>query len=118
MNYPLYKKQVEAWKEREKEFEIKISNFLVAIELRKSATSISSGEHSQEFVEKRLEELKQFIRPRHKDTIELLEAIIKEVEGINIPDGLEESYGAGMETMKDDIITTLQAELEIIKKEI
>lgn len=108
MIYQLYLKQVEAWKERfvfTSEFDARIYN--------RHTGSIATTE--------------DLLLSRHKDTIELLEAIIKEVEGMKVEIDETRVNKRGHHTngvhrqirhnkALDGVLTKLKSEIELIKK--
>lgn len=109
MIYELYKKQVEAWKER--------------FGKDQDGPVIFSGDYQQlqQSGFFRHPDYEAMLSSRHKDTIELIEAIIKEVDGMkwrkfaNNVDA--EIMKGGYSLARHDILTTLQAQKELIEKE-
>lgn len=99
MIYQTYQKQVEAWKER---FCIKGNppRWIFGTHLKKDLSD------------------KDLLLSRHKDTIELIEAIIKEVEGMKEGGNVyhdEEDERYGYNQALSDLLTKLQAEKELLE---
>lgn len=120
MIYQLYKKQVEAWKEE--------------LSHTDTCSAFCDGECNQahtHFDEQDCNCIKsKLLLSRHKDTIELIEAIIKEVEGMrkensapkwDAPKNQRVIYAHsrrdGYNTALKDLLTKLQASLTLLKNE-